>query len=141
MRSGSRGCLIAGAACAITVAILVVAIVEVLTPRDFSKESPQEVFEQLVCKPIPSSVRDIKASGRLAFAGGGAWIEFTIDEVYRPALLAGGRFTERTEKHDNDPFKEDGGSLWYERKQEGMNEEYLYFQNGGKRAAFEMIHY
>lgn len=141
MTSASKGCLIAGAACAITVAILVVAMVKVLTPRDFSKEPPQEVFAQLVCQPIPSSVKDIKASGRLAFAGGGAWIEFTIDEVDRPALLAGGRFTERTKKDGNDPFKEEGGSLWYERKLEGMNEEYLYLQTNGTRAAFGMIRY
>ena len=63
-----------------------------LTPRDLSKEDPKRAFESFICKPVPESAVNLKASGMVAFAGGNAFIDFEIDPRDCDDLLKRGGF-------------------------------------------------
>jgi len=63
-----------------------------LSPRDLSKEDPKRAFESFICKPVPESAVNLKASGVMAFAGGNGVIDFEIDPRDCDDLLKRGGF-------------------------------------------------
>jgi hypothetical protein len=117
-----------------------------MTPRDLSNEKPDQVFESFVCSPIPSSVRNIKASGIIAFAGGGAGIEFQLDPRDHDDLVERGKFRLMDDRapqwiKEFQPVGFDGNLLRYVRTNEGMTESALFITEDNHRAWFREIQF
>jgi hypothetical protein len=71
---------------------MVYGLVEVFRPKDVSKMPPRYVFQWLVCDPIPGSVTNIKATGRLMFAGHGVVLNCDIAPSEFNLVLTRGNF-------------------------------------------------
>src|SRR6185369_2384279 len=58
-------------------------------------ESPEQVFRRRVADPIPMSIRNIRASGRVSLAGGSEMISFELSPEDFPKILARHKFVEK----------------------------------------------
>ena len=117
-----------------------------LTPRNLAHEDPRSAFESFVCSPPPQSVREIKASGVVAIAGGHAAIEFQLDPTDVEDLLRRGKFRLADEDADEwirefQPEGETGNLARYVRINEGMTETALFITADLRRAWFHEIQF
>jgi hypothetical protein len=142
-KKGSLVALLITVAIAVTLAF---AIKLALTPRDLAKEDPRRAFESFVCSPPPQSVREVKASGAVAFAGGKAAIEFQFDPQDLNDLLRRGKFRLADDKavqwiKEFRPEGAPGNIARYVRINEGMTEAALFVTEDNRRAWFQEIRF
>ena len=142
----NKGCLIAFAVAVGILAVLGYGLKVGLTPRDLSKENPRRAFESFVCSPPPQTVREIRASGVVAFAGGNAAIEFQIEPRDHDDLIRRGRFRLADDKADQwiKDFQPDGvpgNIVRYVRINERMTQTALFLTEDHRRAWFHEIQF
>lgn len=142
----NKGCLIASLLTVAIAASLAFAIKRALTPRNLANEDPRRAFESFVCSPSPQSVRDVRASGVVAFAGGNAAIEFQIDPRDFDNLIRRGKFRLADDKavewiKEYRPEGVTGRIVRYVRINEGMTETALFVAEDHRRAWFHEIQY
>ncbi len=142
----NKGCLIAFLLAVAIAGFFAFAIKSALTPRNLANEDPRRAFESFVCSPPPQTVREIRASGVVAFAGGNAAIEFQIEPRDHDDLIRRGRFRLADDKADQwiKDFQPDGVTgniVRYVRINEGMTQTALFITEDHRRAWFHEIQF
>ena len=142
----NKGCLIAFLVALAIAGVFAYAIKVGFTPLDLSKENPRHAFESFVCSPLPKSVHDLKASGVVAFAGGGAHIDFHFDPRDHDRIIKEGKFRLADDKaaqwiKEFQPEGVPGTVTRYVRANEGMTETALFVAEGRSRAWFREVQY
>ena len=142
----NKGCLIAFLVALAIAGIFAYATKVTLTPRDLSKEDPRQAFQSFVCSPLPKSVHDLTASGVVAFAGGGAYIDFRFDPRDHDRIIKEGQFRLADDKAPQwiKEFQPEGiprSVTRYVRTNEGMTETALFVAEDRRRAWFREVQY
>lgn len=142
----NKSCLVALFLSVAIAAFLAIAIKRALAPRNLANEDPRHAFESFVCSPPPRSVRVVKASGVVAFAGGNATIEFQFDPRDLEDLIRRGKFRLADDKAVQwiKEFRPEGVSgriERYVRINVGMTETALFVAEDHRRAWFHEIQF
>ena len=128
------------------VAFLAYGFIRLLTPRNLANEDPKTAFESFICSPPPQSVRDIKASGIVAFAGGHAVINFHLEPSDLDDLIHRGKFrladsTTAAWIREYQPEGAIGNLTRYEQINEGTSQTALIVTEDRRRAWFHEIQF
>jgi hypothetical protein len=140
----NKGCLIAFFLTAAVAAFLGFIIKSGLAPLNLANEDPGQVFESFVCSPPPHSVREIRASGVIAFAGGHAFIDFQFDSRDHDDLIQRGRFRLAADTAPIQSLRPEGvpaDIVSYVRVNEGMAETTLFVAKDRRRAWFNEVQF
>jgi hypothetical protein len=140
----NKGCLVAFLLAVAIAAFLAFTTKGLLTPRNLANEDPRRAFESFVCSPPPQSVREIVASGVVAYAGGNASIEFQIDPRDIDDLIRRGKFQLADSRADQwimdfRPEGVAGNIVRYVRINEGTSQTALFITEDQRRAWFHEI--
>lgn len=140
----NKGCLTAFFLTVAIAAFSGFAIKSGLTPRNLANEVPGRVFESFVCSPPPHSVREIKASGVIAFAGGDASIDFLFDPEDHDDLIQRGRFRLAADSAPIQMLRPEGvpaDIVGYIRVNEGMTVTRLFVTKDRRRGWFHEVQF
>ena len=99
-----------------------------------------------MCSPVPKSVREIKASGVVAFAGGNASIKFQIDPRDIDDLIRRGKFELADGRADQwiidfEPVGVTGNIVRYVRNNEGTSQTALFVTEDQRSVWFHEIQF